>query len=164
MVQIMKKLPKKYKAVYNLFYLYITTIFRVSSSPFLADACGIVWWSHNSQEESAPNWLQRARVAAAAVAQYLVLLLCYTSRQTSALDDAKEELFFLPLWKSKASSCGEGVAGRLLVSSYAYFKSSMSSKKVLIRVWVSDIIIDSKIRVKHMNRIQYITYLHVIVK
>ena len=34
MVQIMKKLPKKYKAVYNLFYLYITTIFRVSSSPF----------------------------------------------------------------------------------------------------------------------------------
>ena len=154
MVQIMKKLPKKYKAVYNLFYLYITTtIFRVSSSPFLADACGIVWWSRNSQEESAPNWLQRARVAAAA--QYLVLLLCYTSRQTSALDDAKEELFFLPLWKSKASSWGEGVAGRLLVCSYAYFKSSMSSKKVLIRVWV----IDSKISVKHMNRIQFITYM-----
>ena len=156
MVQIMKKLPKKYKAVYNLFYLYITTIFRVSSSPFLADACGIVWWSRNSQEESAPNWLQRARVAAAA--QYLVLLLCYTSRQTSALDDAKEELFFLPLWKSKASSWGEGVAGRLLVCSYAYFKSSMSSKEVLIRVWVSDIIIDSKISVKNMNRIQNITY------
>ena len=148
MVQIMKKLPKKYKAVYNLFYIYITTIFRVSSSPFLADACGIVWWSRNSQEESAPNWLQRARVAAAAAAQYLVLLLCYTSRQTSALDDAKEELFFLPFWKSKASSLGEGVAGRLLVCFYAYVKSFMSSKKVLIRVWVSDIIIDSKIRVK----------------
>ena len=122
MVQIMKKLPKKYKAVYNLFYLYITTIFRVSSSPFLADACG-GWWSQLPRRISSKLTSESSKAPSPA-----------TTRQTSALDDAKEELFFLPLWKSKASSCGEGVAGRLLVCSYAYFKSSMSSKKVLIRV------------------------------